>query len=54
MAEILKSASMEPALERRNQTTWKEFLRTHWEVLAVTDFFTVEIWSAVGLVRYHV
>jgi transposase InsO family protein len=34
--------------------TWKEFLRTHWEVLAATDFFTVELWTGRGLVRYHV
>lgn len=26
--------------------TWKEFLKTHWEVLAATDFFTVELWTA--------
>jgi len=25
--------------------TWKEFLRTHWDVLAATDFFTVELWT---------
>jgi len=34
--------------------TWKEFLKTHWDVLAATDFFTVELWTARGLVRYHV
>ena len=34
--------------------TWKEFLKTHWNVLAATDFFTVELWTARGLVRYHV
>ena len=34
--------------------TWKEFLKTHWEVLAATDFFTVELWMGRGLVRYHV
>ena len=39
---------------RMRRTTWKEFLRTHWDVLAATDFFTVEIWSAAGLARYHV
>jgi putative transposase len=33
--------------------TWQEYLRTHWEVLAATDFCTVEIWSAVGLARCH-
>ena len=26
----------------------------HWDVLAATDFFTVEVWHPVGLVRYHV
>ena len=54
VAEILRAAGLEPAPERINRTTWKEFLRTHWEVLAATDFFTVEVWTAVGLVRYHV
>ena len=34
--------------------TWREFLKTHWEVLAATDFFTVEGWTGRGLVRYHV
>ena len=43
-----------PAPERHNKTTWKEFLRNHWDVLAGTDFFTVEVASALGLVRYHV
>ena len=54
VAAILKAAGLDPAPERMNRTTWKEFLRTHWEMLAATDFFTVEIWSALGLVRYHV
>src|ERR1019366_5213647 len=43
-----------PAPERQKQTTWKEFLRSHFAVLAATDFFSVEVWTAVGLVRYHV
>ncbi len=34
--------------------TWKEFLRVHWSTVAATDFFTVEVWTPVGLVRYHV
>jgi len=45
---------MDPAPERRQGMTWKEFLRAHWEVLAATDFFTVELWTGRGLVRYHV
>jgi hypothetical protein len=38
IAEILKRAGLDPAPERMNRTTWKKFLRTHWEVLAATDF----------------
>ncbi len=26
----------------------------HWEVLGATDFFTVEVWTLRGLMRYHV
>jgi putative transposase len=54
IAEILKQAGMEPAPERGGKGRWSEFLRTHWEVLGATDFFTVEVWSLGGLVRYHV
>jgi putative transposase len=28
--------------------------RSHWDVIAAADFFTVEVWSPVGLVRHHV
>jgi putative transposase len=54
IANVLKAAGVEPAPGRRQGMTWKEFLRTHWEVLAATDFFTVEVWTGRGLVRYHV
>jgi hypothetical protein len=26
----------------------------HWSTMAATNFFTVEVWTPVGLVRYHV
>lgn len=54
IAKVLREAGVEPAPDRRKGMTWKEFLRTHWEVLAAADFFTVEVWSALGLIRYHV
>jgi transposase InsO family protein len=54
VAKILKEAGLDPAPQRRNGTTWIEFLRTHWEVMAAADFFTVEVWTALGLIRYHV
>jgi hypothetical protein len=34
IANVLKAAGMEPAPTRRQGMTWKEFLSTHWEVLA--------------------
>lgn len=52
VANVLARHGIEPAPER--SSTWKQFLRTHWDVLAATDFFTVEVWHPVGLVRYHV
>ncbi len=54
IADILKQAGMEPAPERERKTTWAEFLKAHWEVLGATDFFTVEVWTLRGLIRYHV
>jgi len=51
IAKILKEAGVEPAPDRQRGTTWKEFLKSHWEVLAAADFFTVEVWTALGLIR---
>jgi putative transposase len=33
---------------------WKTFLAAHWDVLAAADFFTVEVLTLGGLVRYIV
>jgi transposase InsO family protein len=51
IATILRQHGIEPAPERRKRTTWRQFLTTHWDVLAATDFFTVEVWTATGLTR---
>ena len=45
---------MDPAPDRQKRTTWKESLRTRWDVLAAADFSSVEVWTALGLVRYRV
>ena len=34
--------------------SWAKFLKIHWEVLAATDFFTVEVATWHGLVTYYV
>ena len=51
---ILKRHGIEPAPEREKRMSWKTFLKTHWQVMAATDFFTVEVWTACGLVTYYV
>jgi hypothetical protein len=34
--------------------TWKDFIRTHLDVLAGTDFFSVEVLTRRGLETYYV
>src|ERR1700693_3099522 len=41
VGNILHRHNIAPAPERSRTTTWKEFIRSHMEVLAGTDFFTV-------------
>ena len=33
---------------------WKTFLAAHWDGLAAADFFTVEVLTVGGLIRYVV
>src|ERR671925_601668 len=33
---------------------FRQFIRTHLEVLVATDFFTAEVWTLGGLVTYYV
>jgi len=54
IARILKEHGIEPAPRRRKGMSWATFLKSHWEVLAATDLFTVEVMTLGGLVRYHV
>ena len=51
---ILKRHGLPPAPERKKTTTWREFLRTHRDVLVATDFFTAEVWTRGGLVTYYI
>src|SRR5258707_10048431 len=51
---ILREVGMDAAPDWGKGMTWKEFLRVHWSTMGATDFFTVEVWTPVGLVRYHV
>jgi transposase InsO family protein len=51
---ILKDHGIEPAPERGTTIPWKTFLAAHWDGLAAADFFTVEVLTMRGLVRYVV
>jgi len=53
VGNILKAHGIEPAPERKRQTTWKTFLRSHWDVLGAVDFTTIEVWTRGGLVTYY-
>jgi putative transposase len=54
VGNILKRYGIPPAPQRKETTTWKEFIRTHMDVLVATDFFTTEVWTACGLMTYYV
>jgi transposase InsO family protein len=54
VGNILKRHGLPPAPERKTTTTWKEFIRTHLDVLVATDCFTAEVWTLGGLVTYYV
>jgi putative transposase len=51
---IMTDAGIEPAPDRSKRTTWKTFLKAHWGAIAAMDFFTVEVLTWRGLVRYFV
>jgi putative transposase len=54
VGNILSRHDVPPAPKRKHTTNWKEFIRTHLDVLAGTDFFTVEVVTFKGLVTYYV
>lgn len=54
IATILKEHGIDPAPERGSRTRWSTFLKAHWESLAATDFFTLEVCTLRGFVTYYV
>jgi transposase InsO family protein len=54
VANILKRHGIEPAPARGKRTSWRTFLKAHWDVMAATDFFTIEVWTSRGLVTYYI
>jgi transposase InsO family protein len=54
VANVLKRNGLEPSPRRGKGTSWSTFLKAHWETLAASDFLSVEVWTAAGLVTHHV
>jgi len=51
---ILHRNGLDPASLRGTVMSWETFLKAHWGAIAATDFFSVEVLTRVGLVRYFV
>ena len=51
---VLREQGIEPNPNRPEKTTWNEFVKREWESLAAIDFFTCEIYTLRGLVKYMV
>jgi len=51
---ILIANGIDPAPERGKRMSWETFLKAHWGAIAATDFFSAEVLTARGLIRYLV
>jgi len=54
VGNVLRRYGIALAPKRSQSTTWKQFIAAHMDVLAGTDFFTVEVLTWRGLVTYYV
>jgi putative transposase len=54
VGNILRRHGLSPAPKRKQAICWKDFIRSHMEVLVGTDFFTVEVLTLKRLVTYYV
>jgi hypothetical protein len=50
VGNVLRRHGLPPAPERKRTTTWADFICTHLDLLAGTDFFTAEVLTLRGLV----
>jgi putative transposase len=48
---ILLEHGFDPEPDLTRKTTWKEFIKSHWSVLAACDFFSIELFVKGKLVR---
>ena len=54
VGNILRRHGLSPAPKRKQTVSWKDFIRTHRDVLVGMDFFTAEVLTLKGLLTYYV
>jgi len=52
VGNILRRHGLSPAMKRNQTVSWKDFIRSHWDVLVGMDFFTAEVLTLKGLLTY--
>jgi transposase InsO family protein len=51
IAKVLKEHGIKPSPDR--PMSWATFVRAHAHLIAAADFFTTEVWTVWGLVRFY-
>jgi putative transposase len=54
VGNVLRRHGISPAPKRKQSISWKNFIRSHRNVLAGMDFFTTEVLTLKGLTTYYV
>ena len=54
VGDILRRNGIPPVHSRKGKTDWRDFIDRHMDVMAATDFFTVEVLTSGGLITYYV
>src|SRR5258708_5478393 len=54
VGNVLRRHGISPAPKRKQSVSWKNFLRSHRNVLVGMDFFTTEVLTLIGLTTYYV
>ena len=54
MGNVLRRHGLSPAPKRKQTVSWKDFIRSHRDVLVGMDFFSAEVLTLKGLLTYYV
>ena len=54
VGNLLRRHNLSPAPKRKQTVSWKDFIRSHRDVLVGMDFFTAEVLTLKELLTYYV